>query len=317
MRQHLTDNALQMRPVEPARIAVTPAGPDAAAGAAVRRFGDAGAAGALAGHGGAAAAVPSWSSSPTASPTGILVAASPPASRSAMPSCSAGLPADLRQLDPDRRARHPRRTRLAVGYPIAYFLAFRAGRRAPLLLALLLIPFWVDFMIRMSSWMVLMGRNGLINAGLAGLGLTDEPIRMLGTYPAVVVGMLYALPPHRGPADLRLAQHHRQASPGSGQNDLGAGPIEAFWRTTFPLSLPGVMAAILFVFVPAMGVYAVPGPAAGRGQEHHPRQPDRPALLEFRSTSARRGRLGDAARPLLDRDRLYMRLLRRIEEASA
>ena len=204
---------------------------------------------------------------------------------------------------------------LAVGYPIAYFLAFRAGRRAPLLLALLLIPFWVDFMIRMSSWMVLMGRNGLINAGLAGLGLTDEPIRMLGTYPAVMVGMLYAfLPTAVLPIYASLNTIDRRLLEAA--DDLGAGPIEAFWRTTFPLSLPGVMAAILFVFVPAMGVYAIPV-LLGGGKSIILGNLIVQLFLEFRNIP-----LGAAVSVMLLALSsivivFYMRLLRRIEEPSA
>ena len=144
-----------------------------------------------------------------------------------------------------------------LGYPIAYFIVFRAGRYATLLLALLLIPFWIDFMIRMSSWMVLLGRNGTINGLLTGIGIVDQPIRMIGTYPAVLVGMLYAfLPTTVLPIYASLNSIDRRLIEAA--NDLGASPLEAFWRVTFPLSLPGVMAAILFVFVPAMGVYAIP-----------------------------------------------------------
>ncbi len=146
---------------------------------------------------------------------------------------------------------------LLVGYPIAYFIAFKTGRYAPLLLALLLIPFWVDFLVRISAWMVLLGRNGPLNHALLSSGLIEQPVRLLGTYGAVLVGMLYAFLPSAvlpiyaalNPIDRKLLE---------AAADLGANPVEAFWRTTFPLSLPGVMAAILFVFVPAMGVYAIP-----------------------------------------------------------
>ena len=146
---------------------------------------------------------------------------------------------------------------LLVGYPIAYFIAFKAGRYAPLLLALLLIPFWVDFLVRISAWMVLLGRNGPLNHALLSSGLIEQPVRLLGTYGAVLVNMLYAFLPSAvlpiyaalNPIDRKLLE---------AAADLGANPVEAFWRTTFPLSLPGVMAAILFVFVPAMGVYAIP-----------------------------------------------------------
>lgn len=146
---------------------------------------------------------------------------------------------------------------ILVAYPMAYFLAFRAGRHATLLLALLIIPFWIDFMIRMSAWMVLLGRTGTLNSILTGLGILEAPVRMIGTYPAVMAGMLYAfLPTAVLPIYAALQGMDRKLLEAA--DDLGAGPIESFWRVTFPLSLPGVMAAVLFVFVPAMGVYAIP-----------------------------------------------------------
>lgn len=144
-----------------------------------------------------------------------------------------------------------------VGYPVAYFIAFQAGRWAPVLLILMLIPFWIDFLIRISAWVVLMGRNGLINAVLQGTGLTGEPIPMLGTYGAVLVGMLYAfLPSAVFPIYAALQPINRSLLEAA--RDLGASPTEAFLRVTLPLSMPGVMAAILFVFVPSMGVFAIP-----------------------------------------------------------
>lgn len=146
---------------------------------------------------------------------------------------------------------------LLIGYPVAYYIAFRAGRFAPVLLVLMLIPFWINFLIRISAWVVLLGRNGMINAGLQAFGLTDEPVRMLGTYGAVLVGLLYAfLPSAVFPIYAALQPINRSLLEAA--RDLGASPLQAFWRVTFPLSLPGVIAASLFVFVPSMGVFAIP-----------------------------------------------------------
>jgi spermidine/putrescine transport system permease protein len=144
-----------------------------------------------------------------------------------------------------------------IAYPVAYFIAFRAGRAAPVLLVLMLVPFWINFLIRVSAWVVLLGRNGLINASLQAFGLADEPVRMLGTYGAVQVGLLYAfLPSAVFPIYAALQPINRSLLEAA--RDLGAGPTEAFARVTLPLSLPGIMAAILFVFVPSMGVFAIP-----------------------------------------------------------
>jgi spermidine/putrescine transport system permease protein len=144
-----------------------------------------------------------------------------------------------------------------AAYPVAYFITFRAGRAAPILLLAMLIPFWIDFLIRISAWIVLLGRNGIINASLIGIGLVDEPLRMLGSYGAVLVGLLYAfLPSAVFPIYASLQPINRGLLEAA--RDLGAGPIETFLRVTLPLSTPGIMAAILFVFVPSMGVFAIP-----------------------------------------------------------
>lgn len=146
---------------------------------------------------------------------------------------------------------------LALGYPVAYFIAFRAGSWGPVLLVMMLIPFWINFLIRISAWVVLLGRGGLVNQSAMTLGLIDAPVGMLGTFGATMVGMVYAFLPLAvfpiyaalQPIDRRLVEAGA---------DLGAGPAETFWRITLPLSLPGVLAAILFVFVPSMGVFAIP-----------------------------------------------------------
>ena len=145
---------------------------------------------------------------------------------------------------------------ILVGYPIAYFIVFRAGRWAPVLLILMLIPFWIDFLIRISAWVVLLGRNGLINSALTAT-ILDEPARMLGTYGAVLVGLVYAFLPSAVFPIYAALQPIDRALLEAGR-DLGAGPFQNFRRVTLPLSMPGVMAAALFVFVPSMGVFAIP-----------------------------------------------------------
>ncbi len=146
---------------------------------------------------------------------------------------------------------------IAIAYPVAYYIAFRAGKAAPVLLVLMLLPFWINFLIRVSAWVVLLGRNGLINSSLQLFGFTDEPVRMLGTYGAVQVGLLYAfLPSAVFPIYAALQPINRSLLEAA--RDLGAGPLEAFVRVTLPLSMPGIMAAVLFVFIPSMGVFAIP-----------------------------------------------------------
>jgi spermidine/putrescine transport system permease protein len=198
-----------------------------------------------------------------------------------------------------------------IAYPVAYFIAFRAGRAAPVLLVLMLVPFWINFLIRVSAWVVLLGRNGLINASLQAFGLTDEPVRMLGTYGAVQVGLLYAfLPSAVFPIYAALQPINRSLLEAA--RDLGAGPVEAFVRVTLPLSMPGIMAATLFVFVPSMGVFAIPV-LLGGGKDIIIGNLIVQLFLEFRNIP-----LGSAVSVVLLALSsvgilLYMRALRRVE----
>lgn len=200
---------------------------------------------------------------------------------------------------------------LLVGYPVAYYIAFKAGRAAPALLLLLLIPFWINFLIRISAWVVLLGRGGLINQGLLLSGLIDVPVGMLGTVGATLVGMVYAfLPVTVFPIYAALTPIDRRLLEAGA--DLGAGPAEAFFRITLPLSLPGVLAAALFVFVPSMGVFAIPV-LLGGGKEIILGNLIVQLFLEFRNIPA-----GSAVSILLLVFSgfgivLYMRALRRVE----
>lgn len=154
---------------------------------------------------------------------------------------------------------------LLVGYPVAYFIAFRAKRFAPLLLLLMIIPFWTNFLARMSAWIALLNRNGLINSLLLASHFIDQPLKLLNTYGAVLVGLLYAfLPSAVFPiyASLESIDHSLIEA----AQDLGANPLRTFREITFPLSLPGVVAATLFVFVPSIGVYVIPA-LLGGGKE--------------------------------------------------
>lgn len=200
---------------------------------------------------------------------------------------------------------------LVIGYPVAYFIAFKAGRFAPALLLLLLIPFWINFLIRISAWVVLLGRGGLINQGLVRTGLIDAPVGMLGSYGATLVGMVYAfLPLTVFPVYAALQPIDRRLIEAGA--DLGAGPAETFLRITLPLSLPGVLAAALFVFVPSMGVFAIPV-LLGGGKDIILGNLIVQLFLEFRNiplgAAVSMLLLGFAGIGIL----LYMRALRRVE----
>lgn len=146
---------------------------------------------------------------------------------------------------------------LLIGYPAAYFIATRPVRMRLPLLVLVLLPFWTNLLIRTYAWMVLLNRRGLVNQALTATGLVDEPLTLLNTRGAIVVGLLYIyLPLMILPVFSsieRLGPSSREAA-----EDLGAGPVRSFLRVTLPLTLPGVMAGSIFVFVPALGNFIVP-----------------------------------------------------------
>lgn len=146
---------------------------------------------------------------------------------------------------------------LLIGYPAAYFVATRPPRLRLALLVLVVLPFWTNLLIRTYAWIVLLNREGLVNRTLIGLGILERPLTLLGTRFAIVLGLLYVyLPLMILPlfsAIERLGLAPRQAA-----MDLGASPTRAFLRVTLPLTLPGVMAGCVFVFVPTLGNFIVP-----------------------------------------------------------
>jgi spermidine/putrescine transport system permease protein len=147
---------------------------------------------------------------------------------------------------------------VAMAYPIAYFLVFRAGRAAPFCLVLLLIPFWTSFLLRVMSWKFLLGSEGAINSFLAYARVITEPLSgMLYSRNTVVVTLIYVWIPFAAlPIAAGLQRIERELLESAA--DLGALPHRAFWAITFPLSLPGVLAAFFMVFIPTVGEYVTP-----------------------------------------------------------
>jgi len=146
---------------------------------------------------------------------------------------------------------------LAVGYPVAYFLARRASRGRQALLFLLLVPFWTNFLIRIYAWMLLLRTEGLVNRGLLFLGLIPEPLQIMYTPTAVMIAMVYEFLPFMV-LPLYTSLEKLEASLLEAASDLYARPVRAFLRVTLPLSLPGIIAGTILVFVPTMGMFVVP-----------------------------------------------------------
>ncbi|HRA21088.1 MAG TPA: ABC transporter permease [Anaerolineae bacterium] len=154
-----------------------------------------------------------------------------------------------------------------LAYPLAWFLAFRAGRHRALLLLLLMAPGWVSYLLRVFSWKLMLGTGGALNQILMGLGLLREPTPwLLYSMSAVVAVLVYVWIPFAAlPIFVALERVDRSLLEAAA--DLGARPWQAFRRVTLPLSLPGVSAAFCLVFIPTLGEYVTPLLVGGpRGQ---------------------------------------------------
>jgi spermidine/putrescine transport system permease protein len=141
---------------------------------------------------------------------------------------------------------------LAVGYPVAYFIAFRGGRMKSVLLLLVILPFFVSFVIRTLNWRMILSDNGIVFGPLKDLGLLAQDFHFLATPASVIFGLTYNFLPFMIlPLYVALEKVDRRLIEAA--TDLYASRVSAFWRITFLLSLPGVFAGSLLVFIPAMG----------------------------------------------------------------
>jgi ABC-type spermidine/putrescine transport system permease subunit I len=152
---------------------------------------------------------------------------------------------------------------LILGYPLAYFLSTLQARTARLLLILVLIPFWTSILVRTYAWMVLLQRQGVVNRWLIELGLIDEPVRMMYNRIGVLVGMVHVLLPFMVLPTFAVMRGIDRDLIRAAQN-LGATPLQAFLRIFLPLSLPGVAAGSLLVFILALGFFITPALMGGR-----------------------------------------------------
>lgn len=151
---------------------------------------------------------------------------------------------------------------LLLGYPLAYFIAFKGRRWRNALILMVMIPFWTSLLVRAYAWVVILGGNGLANRTLQFLNITDSPINLIYTPQAVTMGLVYSYLPFMilplyaslEKFDVRLKE---------AAQDLGASRWQAFWKVTFPLSMPGVIAGSILVFIPSAGEFVVPNLLGG------------------------------------------------------
>ena len=146
---------------------------------------------------------------------------------------------------------------LLVGYPVAYGMARAPRRWQPTLVMLIILPFWTSFLIRVYAWIGILKKEGLLNQLLLWLGLIDEPLTILNTNWAVYIGIVYSYLPFMV-LPLYAALERLDNTLLEAAADLGCPPTRAFWKITFPLSLPGVVAGCFLVFIPVTGEFVIP-----------------------------------------------------------
>jgi len=146
---------------------------------------------------------------------------------------------------------------LALGYPLAYYIALKGGRWKNALILMVMIPFWTSLLLRAYAWVVILGGNGIANRLLQFLGITDEPLTLIFTPQAVLMGMVYSYLPFMI-LPLYAALEKFDVRLKEAAKDLGASRWQTFWRVTFPLSMPGVIAGSILVFIPSAGEFVIP-----------------------------------------------------------
>ena len=151
---------------------------------------------------------------------------------------------------------------LVIAYPLAYLLAFRAGRLKPVLVALVIIPFLTSFVVRTYAWVNILGEGGIVNDAVLGLGLAAEPLELIFNPIGIIIGIVYNYLPLMVLALFvvldRIDPHVLESA-----RDLGASAVSTFFRVVFPQGLPGMIAGIIIVGAPAAGEYVIPAILGG------------------------------------------------------
>lgn len=151
---------------------------------------------------------------------------------------------------------------ILLGYPLAYFIAQLPQKWQQPGLILVMIPFWINFLIRSYAWVIILRTQGVLNTILLKFGLIEQPLQMLYNEVAVMLGMVYALLPFMVlPIYVSIEQlDHRLLEAAS---DLGASPFTAFRKITLPLTMPGIAAGTILVFISSLGMFVVPDVMGG------------------------------------------------------
>lgn len=151
---------------------------------------------------------------------------------------------------------------LLVAFPIAYMIARSDESKRGLLLALVILPFWTSFLLRVYAWMGFLKKNGIVNEFLLTMGIIDQPITMLQTDFAVYIGIVYTYLPFMV-LPLYSALEKMDMTLLEAAEDLGSRPAQSFFLITLPLAIPGVIAGCMLVFIPAVGEFVIPALLGG------------------------------------------------------
>lgn len=143
-----------------------------------------------------------------------------------------------------------------LGYPFGYFMAKLSKKWKGRVMILLMIPFWTSALIRMYGWIIIFRSNGLLDRLFMAIHLTEKPLRLLYTYPAVVVGMVYALLPFMI-LSVYSSVEKMDWSLVDAARDLGASPVYTFFTVTLKLTMPGFLSGVVLTFIPSMGLFFV------------------------------------------------------------
>lgn len=153
---------------------------------------------------------------------------------------------------------------LLVGFPLAYGMARSPLTIRPTLVMLVILPFWTSFLIRVYAWIAILKPEGLLNQFLMWLNIIDKPLTILNTDTAIYIGIVYSYLPFMV-LPIYSALEKMDYSLIEAAQDLGCTPLKAFWKITFPLALPGVIAGSMLVFIPAIGEFVIPDLLGGSG----------------------------------------------------
>lgn len=143
-----------------------------------------------------------------------------------------------------------------MGYPFGYFMAKLSAKWKKRMMLLIMVPFWTSSLIRMYGWILILQAKGVLNGFLMKLGLIEEPLKILYSYPAVVIGMVYALLPFMVLA-VYSSVEKMDWSYVEAARDLGANAVKAFFTVTFKLTLPGLLTGVILTFIPSMGLFFI------------------------------------------------------------